>query len=88
MTERPAGPAKAVGCPVQTKLQSAVEVLAGTASGFIIALLAQIFIMELYGIQSSLTQDLFITLYFTGISIIRGYAVRRFFNWLFHKGPQ
>lgn len=70
---------------MQTKLQSAIEVLAGTALGFGVALLAQIFIMELYGIQSSLTQDLFITLYFTGISIIRGYAVRRFFNWLFHR---
>ena len=73
---------------MQTKTQSAIEVLAGTALGFAVALLAQIFIMELYGIQSSLTQDLFITLYFTGISILRGYAVRRFFNWLFHKGPK
>lgn len=69
---------------MQSKWQSLIEVLVGTAIGFIIALLAQIFIMRLYAIQSSFQQDLFITIFFTGISILRGYAVRRLFNWVFH----
>lgn len=68
---------------MQTKFQSALEVLAGTAIGFIIAFLAQLWITHYYAIQSSLQQDFFITIFFTGISILRGYAVRRFFNWLF-----
>jgi len=69
---------------MQTPRQSLIETLAGTAAGFAIALLAQIFITELYGIKSTFQQDLFITIFFTGISIIRGYMVRRFFNWLWN----
>ena len=71
---------------MQTKTQSAIEVIAGTVIGFGIALLAQIFIMELYEIKSTFPQDLAITYFFTGISILRGYAVRRAFNWLWHRG--
>lgn len=69
---------------MQTKLQSLIETLAGTAIGFLIAFLAQLWIMHHYAIQSSLQQDFFITIFFTGISIIRGYAVRRLFNRIFH----
>ena len=69
---------------MQTHKQSLIEVLSGTAFGFLIALLSQIFIMKLYGIQSTFQQDFFITIFFTGISIIRGYVVRRFFNWLWN----
>lgn len=71
---------------MQTKTQSLIETLSGTAIGFGIALLAQIFIMRLYGIPSTLQQDVWITVFFTGISILRGYAVRRAFNWLWHRG--
>jgi hypothetical protein len=67
---------------MQSKTQSAIEVVAGTTIGFIIAMLAQVFITWQYGIASTLTQDFWITIFFTGISIIRGYAMRRFFNWL------
>lgn len=69
---------------MQTKCQSLIEVLVGTALGFGIAFLAQLWIMRHYGIASTLQQDLFITVFFTGISILRGYAVRRLFNWIFH----
>lgn len=67
---------------MQTSRQSAIEVLAGTLIGFLVALFSQLFIMDLYGLPSTFTQDLAITGFFTGISILRGYAVRRFFNWL------
>ena len=70
---------------MQTSKQSAIEVLAGTVIGFLVAFTAQLFIMEVYGIGSTFSQDLGITVFFTGISILRGYAVRRFFNWLFNK---
>jgi hypothetical protein len=70
---------------MQTKFQSLIEVLVGTALGFIIAFCAQLWIMHHYAIQSTLQQDFFITLFFTGISILRGYAVRRLFNWIFHN---
>jgi polysaccharide pyruvyl transferase WcaK-like protein len=67
---------------MQSKTQSAIEVVAGTTIGFIIAMIAQVYITWQYGISSTLAQDFGITVFFTGISIIRGYAVRRFFNWL------
>ena len=67
---------------MQSKTQSAIEVVAGTTIGFIIAMIAQIYITWQYSISSTLAQDFGITVFFTGISIIRGYAVRRFFNWL------
>jgi uncharacterized membrane protein (UPF0136 family) len=69
---------------MQSKAQSMVEVLAGTAFGFCIALASQVFIMAQYGIQTTLAQDAWITVFFTGVSILRGYVVRRFFNWLWH----
>lgn len=69
----------------QTRLQSAVEAIASTAFGFIIALLAQLLIMDHYGIPSDLGRDVNITIFFTAISLARGYAVRRFFNWLHHR---
>ena len=69
---------------MQSKWQSAVETLVGTAIGFAVAFLAQLFIMHYYAIPSTIQQDLFITIFFTGLSIIRGYAVRRAFNRIFH----
>lgn len=71
----------------QTRKQSFVETITGTAFGFVLAFAAQLFIMRHYGIRSTLEQDLFITIFFTGISILRGYAIRRLFNHL-QKGPQ
>jgi hypothetical protein len=61
-----------------------IEVLVGTAIGFCIALASQVFIMAHYGIQTTLAQDAWITVFFTGVSILRGYAVRRFFNWIWN----
>lgn len=73
---------------MQTRLQSLVETLSGTAIGFIVALAAQVFITRWYQIPTSIQQDVWITVFFTGISIIRGYAVRRAFNWLHHGHPR
>lgn len=66
----------------QSKRMSAVETLASTAIGFIIAFVAQIWIMEQFGIECDFGRDLVITVFFTVISLLRGYFVRRLFNWL------
>jgi hypothetical protein len=70
----------------QTRRQSMIEALVGTGIGFIVALMSQVFIMYWYGLPSTFGQDVGITLFFTGISILRGYAVRRYFNWRWHRG--
>lgn len=66
----------------QTKAMSAVETLTNTAVGFGLAICCQIWIVGYYGIKTTLEQDILMTTFFTGVSILRGYAVRRFFNWL------
>lgn len=67
---------------MQTKLQSAVEVLASTAIGYGVALLAQLFILEYYKIELPMSDNLKIVAFFTVVSIIRGYGVRRLFNYV------
>lgn len=66
----------------QSPRQSLLEALTNTVIGFVIAFAAQLFIMHWYAIPTTLTQDLYITIFFTGISILRSYALRRLFNYL------
>jgi len=64
----------------QTKKQSFFESLTNVAIGYIISLLSLFLIFPLLGIESSLSKNLAITLYFTVISILRSYIIRRYFN--------
>jgi hypothetical protein len=66
----------------QSKGMSAVEAVTNTGIGFVIALACQVWIVSYYDIKTTFTQDVLMTTFFTGVSIIRGYVVRRFFNWL------
>ena len=65
---------------MQTKKHSLIEACSNTAIGFVISYASTFIIFPIVGIASSSTKNLVITLFFTVISIIRGYLVRRFFN--------
>lgn len=65
---------------MQSKKQSFTEALVSTGVGFVVALISQVFIMWFYGIAITFQQNVAVTVFFTGISILRGYAIRRFFN--------
>ena len=67
---------------MQTKKMSLIETIVGVAIGYIVALLSQIVVFPLFDIEVSLTDNLLIGLLFTVISIIRGYYIRRLFNWI------
>lgn len=67
---------------MQTRRQSMAETEASVAIGYLVALLSQLAIFPLFGIHLPLADNLAIGLYFTAISIVRGYYVRRLFNWL------
>lgn len=67
---------------MQTRRQSMIETAASVAIGYVVALLSQIAIFPVFGIHVPLSDNLMIGAWFTVISIARGYAVRRFFNWL------
>lgn len=67
----------------QSHLASLVEQILNVSSGFLIALLVWIFlIVPVFDIEVTMLDNLTITAIFTITSIIRGYCVRRLFNWL------
>ena len=65
---------------MQTRLMSMVETITNVAIGLIVSFISQLAIFKLYDIHISLAQNLELTLYFTVVSIIRSYVLRRFFN--------
>lgn len=65
---------------MQTKRNSLIEAITNTAVGFCISLLATFIIFPIVGVESTGTKNVIITLFFTVISIIRGYVLRRVFN--------
>ncbi len=65
---------------MQTKKQSFIETLTNIAIGFSISLIATFFIFPLFNIESTIPKNIGITLFYTAISIVRSYTVRRWFN--------
>lgn len=67
---------------MQTRLQSVIETVAGTAFGFIFSMLLSMVVYPAHGHSFTLAQNASISIIFTVASLLRGYGVRRFFNWL------
>ncbi len=65
---------------MQTKKHSLIEAITNTAVGFFISLSATFLIFPIVGIESTGFKNVVITLFFTVISVFRGYVIRRFFN--------
>lgn len=55
------------------------------AIGYGVAIISQIVIFPLFGIHIPLRDNLLIGLWFTGISLVRSYAIRRWFNARLHR---
>lgn len=64
----------------QTRTHSFFESLANIAIGYVVALVSQLAIFPLYGVHLPLTSNLAIGAWFTAVSIVRSYALRRWFN--------
>ena len=65
---------------MQTKYQSLIESLTNILIGYLTALLSQVLIFPLFDIDVTFQDNLLIGLYFTIISLLRSYLVRRYFN--------
>ena len=65
---------------MQSKKQSFIESLINILIGYITALVSQLLIFPLFNIIVPFTDNLLIGAYFTIISLIRSYLIRRFFN--------
>ncbi|MBX3516021.1 MAG: hypothetical protein KF815_03670 [Rhodospirillales bacterium] len=59
---------------------SLIEAIANVAVGYGLAVLTQILVLPIFGLQVSLTDNLAIGLAFTGISLARSYVLRRLFE--------
>lgn len=64
----------------QTRRMSFVESCANVAIGYGVAVLANLAIFPAFGIRVSLADNLLIAGFFTVVSLVRGYCVRRAFN--------
>lgn len=64
----------------QSHFTSFTEACIGTFIGFLVTLLAQQLIFPAYGIHIPLSADMQIVAWFTLLSVIRSYVVRRLFE--------
>lgn len=64
----------------QTKKHSLFESCLNVAIGYGVALASQVLIFPFYGINIPISDNLVIGVWFTMISIIRSYILRRWFN--------
>lgn len=64
----------------QSRMMSLVEAIANVAVGYGIAVASQILIFPVFGLHTTLAQNLMIGAVFTAISIARSFALRRLFE--------
>lgn len=70
---------------MQKKKHSLLEACLSTAIGFGIAFITNLAVMPWFGFHITMVQNFWITVIFTFISLLRGYYVRRLFNWMHVK---
>ena len=64
----------------QTRAMSLVESIANVLVGYGVAVMTQILVFPLFGWQASVQDNLMIGLIFTGVSLVRSFALRRVFE--------
>ena len=65
---------------MQTRRNSLIETLTNVAIGYGVALASQLVIFPQFGIHIAFTDDLVIGMWFTVVSIVRSYVLRRWFT--------
>lgn len=64
----------------QSRLHSLLESWANIAVGYVVALASQLLIFPLFDIHIPFTDNLMIGAWFTSISLVRSYTIRRWFT--------
>lgn len=72
----------------QSRLSSLIESLANILIGYVVAILSQLLIFPLFSIHLPLSSNLSIGFWFTLVSLVRSYALRRWFNARLHSAAQ
>jgi hypothetical protein len=66
----------------QSRLMSLLESVTNVVVGYVLAIATQLAVFPLFGIETGLREHLTIGLAFLGVSLARGYLLRRLFEWL------
>ena len=64
----------------QSRTMSMVEAVTNVAVGYVLAIATQIVVFPWFGIETGLAEHLTIGLAFVGVSLVRGYLLRRLFE--------
>jgi hypothetical protein len=64
----------------QSRTMSMVEATANVVVGYVLAIATQIVVFPWFGIETGLAEHLTIGLAFVGVSLARGYLLRRLFE--------
>lgn len=67
---------------VQSRRQSLIETVISTLVGLTLSFFLQVLLAHLLHYRTTYSQDALAVALFTLLSLIRGYGIRRFFNWL------
>lgn len=70
---------------MQTRLGSFIEAIINILIGYGVALASQIAIFPFFGINVPLKTNIWIGIWFTAISLVRSYVIRRWFNARIHR---
>ena len=63
----------------QSRIMSLVEAVANVIAGYGVAVVTQILIFPIFGLHTTLAQNMKMDAVFTVVSIARSFALRRFF---------
>lgn len=66
----------------QSRRASLVEAATNTVVGYVLAVLTQIVVFPVFGIEASTSAHLGIGGAFVFVSLVRSYALRRLFEWV------
>ena len=70
---------------MQTRLSSFIESWLNVFIGWTVGVVIQVVVFPIYGISVPLATNLKISIWFTLVSVIRSYIVRRYFNNITHR---
>ena len=72
----------------QSRLMSLIEAITNVIVGYGVAVVTQILIFPIFGLHTTLAENLQMGLLFTGVSIIRSFMLRRLFEAIRAAKPE
>ena len=66
----------------QSRVMSLIEATTNVVVGYVLAILTQLAVFPLFGLEAALSEHLAIGMAFVGVSLARGYVLRRLFERL------